>query len=90
MIPSVGRIVHYSSLGDRDGKYPSELHPALITKVSQHTNFKQVGVAEENQYNVSLRIFYETGDFWMQHVSFTTERAGTEAARGKWAWPERI
>jgi hypothetical protein len=89
MKPTVGRVVHYTSLGDRDGRYPSELHAAIITKVSQHTNFTIEGMAEENRYDVSLRIFYETGDFWMQRVSFTTERAGTEAARGKWSWPVR-
>jgi hypothetical protein len=31
MKPTVGRIVHYTNLGDRDGKYPPEIQAALIT-----------------------------------------------------------
>lgn len=31
--PSVGRIVHYTNLGDKDGKYPPEQQAAIITRV---------------------------------------------------------
>jgi hypothetical protein len=31
MSPSVGRIVHYTNLGDKDGKYPPEQQAAMIT-----------------------------------------------------------
>lgn len=31
MKPTVGRIVHYTNLGDADGKYPPEQQAAIIT-----------------------------------------------------------
>ena len=34
MEPSIGRIVHYTNLGDRDGKYPPEVQAAIITGVN--------------------------------------------------------
>lgn len=34
MIPTVGRIVHYTNLGDKDGKYPPEQQAAIVTKVT--------------------------------------------------------
>lgn len=90
VVPTVGRTVHYTSLGDRDGKFPSEAHAAIITKVIPKPT---VGNSElknvEDGYSVSLRIFYETGDFWMKDVPFTRGPAGHEDARAKWAWPAR-
>jgi hypothetical protein len=90
MKPTVGRIVHYTSLGDRDGKYPPEIQAAMVTKVT----FRPPPVDEprkdaEVNYQVSLLAFYPTGQFAMLDVEFTSEAAGTEAARGKWAWPAR-
>lgn len=86
MRPTVGRLVHYTNLGDRDGRYPPEVQAALITKVTQ---IRPDGVGEED-FDVSLRIFYEDGEFNMKRVPFTSERAGTEGARGKWCWQERV
>lgn len=74
--PTVGRIVHYTSLGDRDGKYPSELHAALITKVINPA----LGI-------VALHVFYATGQFDMPKVDYTFEPAGSDSARGCWSWP---
>lgn len=31
MKPTVGRIVHYTNLGDRDGKYPPSVQAAIVT-----------------------------------------------------------
>ncbi len=31
-LPTVGRIVHYTNLGDADGKYPPEQQAAIVTK----------------------------------------------------------
>jgi hypothetical protein len=78
MKPSVGRIVHYTNLGDRDGKYPPEIQAALITGVNAD------GTA-------ALHIFYKTGQFDMPSVPQASADvvAGTEAARGKWQWPAR-
>lgn len=77
MKPSVGRICHYTNLGDKDGKYPPEVQAALISGLNADGT-------------VSLHVFYRTGQFDMPSVEFTNEPAGTDAARGKWAWPERI
>jgi hypothetical protein len=33
MLPSIGRIVQYTNLGDKDGKYPPEVQAALVTGV---------------------------------------------------------
>lgn len=75
--PTVGRIVHYTNLGDKDGKYPPEIQAALITKVTA-------------EGGVSLKVFYTSGIFDMPGpVPFTSAEAGTDAARGHWAWPAR-
>ena len=76
MKPTVGRIIHYTNLGDRDGKYPPAVIAALVTQVNEG-------------YNVALKCFYPTGIFDIDAVDYTEEPAGSEAARGKWTWPER-
>lgn len=89
--PTVGRIVHYTNLGDRDGRFPPEVQAALVTKVRArpvpHEDIKYD--CDENAVAVSLRIFYEQGEFTMLDVPFTTAAAGSEDARGRWAWPAR-
>lgn len=32
-MPSIGRMVHYVNLGDKDGKYPPEIQAAIITGI---------------------------------------------------------
>lgn len=76
--PSIGSIVHYTNLGDRDGKYPPEVQAALITGI---------GNPDAPSGTVSLHVFYKTGQFDLSAVEFTAEPAGTEGARGKWTWP---
>ena len=78
MKPTVGRMVHYTNLGDRDGKYPPEIQAALITGVNVDGS-------------VALHVFYRTGQFNMPCVDQApdTIMAGTEDARGKWQWPVR-
>lgn len=76
MNPTVGRTIHYTNLGDRDGKYPPEIQAAIITKVNADGT-------------VALKVLYPTGIFDMPSVPFTTEPAGTDKARGHWAWPAR-
>ena len=98
MKPTVGRIVHYTNLGDRDGKYPPEIQAAIITRVEPRMDNGEIQSMRptppfprerEDDYCVSLRIFYETGDFWMKAVPFTEADAGSEGARGHWTWPAR-
>jgi len=83
MIPTVGRIVHYTSLGDADGKYPSGQQAAIITKVFARD--VDVKTLDEANCKVSLHIFYETGDFFMTGVPFSPEYK-----RGHWTWPPKI
>lgn len=77
MKPSLGRIVHYTNLGDRDGKFPPEAQAAMITGVNKDGT-------------VSLHIYYRTGQFDLPNVEYTDALPGTEEARGKWAWPPRV
>jgi hypothetical protein len=58
MVPTVGRIVHYTNLGDKDGKFPPEQQAAIITRVWADNH-------------VSLTIFYPTGMFQMETVPFS-------------------
>lgn len=78
MKPTVGRIVHYTNLGDKDGKYPPECIAALITKINADGT-------------VALKCFYPTGIFDVPSIAQAGEGVApaTEAARGKWQWPER-
>jgi hypothetical protein len=93
MKPTVGRVVLYTNLGDRDGKYPPEMQAALITKVVPGAIVDEDDdpkTSPENDFKVSLRIFYEMGDFAMVGVPFTDAAPGSEAARGHWTWPARL
>lgn len=74
--PSIARIVHYTNLGDRDGKYPPTVQAAIIT-----------GLNDDG--TVSLHVFYKTGQFDLARCEFTEAAAGSEEARGKWGWPAR-
>ena len=76
--PTIGRIVHYTNLGDRDGKYPPTVQAAIIT-----------GVNDAETGNVSLHVFYRTGQFDLAACDHTDAEAGSEGARGCWAWPRK-
>lgn len=66
--PTVGRIVHYTNLGDKDEKYPAETQAALITKV-------------HSEVSVNLCVFYSTGMFFMTSVTRAEE---PERGRWNW------
>lgn len=70
---SVGRIVHYTNLGDADGKYPPETQPALVVRVNED------GTA-------GLWVFYPAGTFYMPSVQGEDVTAPSPQ-RGRWAWP---
>ena len=76
MKPTVGRLVHYTNLGDKDGRYPPQVIAALVTKV-------------DDDGTVALKVFYPTGIFDIQSLAQTEQPAGSDAARGKWCWPSR-
>lgn len=82
MIPTIGRIVHYTNLGDKDGRFPPEQQAALVTKVTPKSEPEHWENGEtENSYSVSLHIFYPTGQFDMQNVPYSEGYA-----RGHWSW----
>jgi hypothetical protein len=88
MKPTVGRIVHYTNLGDKDGKYPPEQQAAIITGVKDRVFPEDQEIVPDPSnplaYVVDLHIFYRTGDFFMLDVPFSQEYA-----RGHWSWPKR-
>lgn len=75
--PTVGRIVHYTNLGDKDGKFPPEVIAAMITGINADGS-------------VALKTFYRSGFFDMPNVGFTAAPAGTNEARGFWTWPAKV
>lgn len=60
MKPTVGRIVHYTNLGDSENRYPPEQQAAIVTRVRDGDR-------------VALHIFYPTGQFDMDNVPFSEE-----------------
>jgi len=78
--PTIGRIVHYVSLEDVDGKYPPEVQAAIITKVKALPAWEP-NTREEDRYFVSLHVFYDTGDFFVRRVPFSGDYE-----RGHWTW----
>lgn len=84
MTPTVGRIVHYTNLGDKDGKYPPQVIAAIITKVEPKPGENPV---DEEDFVVSLKAFYPTGFFDMPSVPYSPATPGTNEARGHWRWP---
>lgn len=87
MIPTLGRIVHYTNLGDAEGKFPAEQQAAIITGVALNNQFPKGQVPaewDENRYKVTLHIFYKTGQFDME-APFSPEYK-----RGHWTWPPKV
>jgi hypothetical protein len=80
-IVSVGRIVHYTNLGDKDGKYPPEQQAAIVTGIYPHEGTEDIPPPSAF---VDLQIFYRTGQFHMLKVPFSTDYK-----RGHWSWPTR-
>ncbi len=81
MIPTVGRIVHYTQIADVDEAYPPR--PALITAVVGCIRGPMPD-AEEHKYKVSLHIFYPMGQGDMPDVKWSAK-----PERGCWSWPPR-
>lgn len=58
--PTIGRIVLYTNLGDKEDRYPPEQQAAIVT-----------GVNDDG--TVALHIFYKTGQFDMPSVPFSED-----------------
>jgi hypothetical protein len=83
MKPTVGRIVHYTNLGDKDGRYPPEQQAAIITGVhNAPEGAEPIDASKPMGMNVDIHIFYRTGQFDMQNVPFSETYE-----RGHWSWP---
>lgn len=80
MIPTVGRIVFYTTLSDND----PQQYAAIITKVKPQNNEGSEN-REERRHVVSLHIFYETGQLDMIDAPFSEK-----FERGHWTWPPRV
>jgi hypothetical protein len=78
VIPSVGRMVHYTSYGTPKGEYDSVCRAAVITEV-------------EAAEVVGLCVLNPTGQFFNQHVPHDeTETDHGRGPGGTWHWPERV
>lgn len=81
--PSIGRIVHYTTVHNvikhQDPPTTAAIFPAMITRIDD--------IAGDY---VCLKVFTDNGIFDQGAVHFTDAKAGTEEARGHWTWPERV
>jgi hypothetical protein len=84
--PSVGRIVHYTNLGDKDGRYPPEAQAAIVTGVYPAASTEPGCGSNLGEMHVDLHIFYKTGQFDMRGVPFSE----VPLTRGHWNWPPRV
>lgn len=100
MRPTVGRIVHYVNLGDKDGKYPPQVQAAVITGIyrwvpDENPDYPHklervndgVGTQEDRIADqVDLKVFYKTGLFDCEKMP----KRETSDQRGCWDWPPRV
>lgn len=96
MRPTVGRIVHYVNLGDKDGKYPPQVQAAVITAIyedkfpHQENGLVRIddGVGTPDMKvsdRVDLKVFYKTGLFDCEKMP----KRVTPDQRGCWDWPQK-
>jgi hypothetical protein len=95
MKPLVGRIVHYTNLGDKDGKYPPQVQAAIITAIYEDVEQQQqdiilkrvddgIGTPDMKISDfVDLKIFYTSGFFDCPKIPKRT----SPDQRGCWDWP---
>jgi len=103
MRPSVGRMVHYVNLGDKDGKYPPQVQAAVITGIYRFVSF---GTSNSDDIHEGLeRVNDGVGspedkisDFVDLKVFYKTGLFDCEKIphrevsdqRGCWDWPPRV
>ncbi len=84
MIPTVGRIVHYTEEIDVQG----ELAPpcaAIITAAVKGSR-EPAPDDEEHKYAVTLHIYRPNGSFFVED----DVKWAAEPKRGHWNWPPRV
>lgn len=75
--PSVGRVVHYRSLGSADGQFKPECRAATISEVG-------------DDGRVGLVVLNPTGLFFHSLASGGCALDEEGKAGGTWHWPERV
>lgn len=104
--PSIGRIVLYTNLGDKDGKYPPEVQAAIVTGVYKKDASKNtaepLGIGEHDPAKVALLPANKLGDvadstcvdlrIFYRTGEFLMKCVpwSEEPARGHWNWPARV
>lgn len=90
MIPTVGRIVHYTNLGDKEGTYPPQVQAAVITGVYRSTPngvfLALDGVGEEALMAVDLYVLTTIGQHHQKQVPYSA----LIQERGTWTWPPQV
>lgn len=95
MRPTIGRVVMYTNLGDAQGKYPPEQQMADITKVRVKPGLEREDpqLYTEGDFMVSLKVTYETGEFYLVAGSAAFPNGvpfSPEFKPGHWSWPPRV
>jgi hypothetical protein len=84
--PTVGRVVHYVSLGTPGGEYTSQCRAAIVTEVvdvgGPYDAESQNAVPREP---LGLAVFNPSGMFFNEAEHDEFDKAG-----GTWHWPERV
>lgn len=77
--PSIGRIVHYCTLGSADGVFAPEARAAIITQV-------HLGTANDDGVDqVNLVVLNPTGLYFNEYVAYSPD-----PLPGYWSWPPRV
>lgn len=83
MVPSVGRIVHYTMVGTCAGEPVEGPMAAIVTGAKRKSEV--LGSRQEHEYIVDLHIFYRMGQFDSPDVPFSETYEP-----GHWTWPPKV
>jgi hypothetical protein len=83
--PSIGRMVHYTTIREKNGEKIPTVNAATITAVYEDGKVGLVvfpAIVRE-----AVRDAGSGYALYLTEIEHTTEPAGTEEAFGKWSWP---
>ena len=84
---SIGRIVHYVSLGSAGGEYTSQCRAAIISEVDS-TDDRRIGLVALNPTGM---FFHALSDGGCEYFEPANVVGGAREVRGgTWHWPERV